>query len=121
MPLRPLPLPYSVGIDICSIPRIRGLLLTERYNLREDFNAQYPGERAVKTGIPRRRVPYKEMNYLPRRTNDHLRVMSVHLNPNFLAKFLRPEEIASFRYSTYQRCSESPLVHDRLFEYLAGR
>jgi hypothetical protein len=120
MPLRPLPLPYKVGIDICFIPRIRSLLLAGG----RSFKAFQPisHQRDVITltrDIPRRSAEFVGIPSLDRRSNETLRYMSVHLNPNFLAKLLRPEEITMI-HGLYQKVAET-MGHERLFEYVAGR
>jgi hypothetical protein len=45
--------------------------------------------------------------------------MNVHLNPNFIARFMRPEEIALLR-SLYQELAGT-MAHERLYEHIAGR
>ena len=53
------------------------------------------------------------------KTNEYLKKMNRHLNPHFLTKLFRAEEI-EFVHQLHEKFAGG-LAHDRLFEYIAGR
>jgi phosphopantetheinyl transferase (holo-ACP synthase) len=121
MPLRPLPIPFKVGIDICSIPRVRSLLLaaSPEQLAKEGPSVNIRGENVKLEDAPVRRVPFEPIKSVSRETNEHLAKMYRHLNPHFLVKLFRPEEIATLR-SLHQRVVGG-LAHERIYQHVAGR
>lgn len=118
MPIRPLPVPYKIGVDICSISRVRNLITRE----------SLVGKRAIRSTltidanqdeIPERKQHFQKIVSLDVQTNAHLEAMNTHLHPRLLAKLFRPEEIVTLRRYYDERAGSAN--HHRLFDYIAGR
>ena len=124
MPLRPLPVPYRIGTDICSISRVRTALLREDATprsrrglakdglwsgLHDDRNDQ----------LTRRAREFDPSAGFDDRTNEYLKSMNRHLNPRFLSRLFRAEEIEMV-HELHTRVAGG-LGHTKLFEHIAGR
>jgi hypothetical protein len=123
MPLRPLPTPYKIGVDICHIPRIRRVLLASHYNRKPDnVNTAAIGHvdgPAKSNRIPTRDGFFRAPSGMSEKVQNDLTKMSTHLNLHFLRRLFRDDELQSLRH-VYKAVAGTE-AHERLFQYVAGR
>ena len=65
-------------------------------------------------------MPFSPIRYCDDTSNVHLEAMSEHLNPLFLSRLFRREELVLFRKYYNMVAGKGP-THHRLFEMVAGR